>query len=574
MQVNLTHMVECVGGHMSASSIAAADPTDTRTIEQILGLLARPPRVDGIALDTAYFNGAAAADRALLPDRYDWRAPDAGAGTRVPLQLCEFLAYKTALAYESEARIKAYLESCCSDLTRFRFFDSARDPKNTHGVMADAQGYGFVFERKAYVIFRGTESGNDWKINRIDALTSELGIRQDEQGDNDSSSAGQHAEIPKDRRAQKLAATYGPLLRKLGNLTPGRHLGFSIAWAALKTQVEDWLAEALEERAIDQIVYSGHSLGGAMAQIAAFDHARLETKYEKDRGIAPSLVGAVVTFGAPAVGNADFAEEYAKLLGDRTVLLESSGDLVPRIMQRWYYRLLYPLRQRIKAGVQAHLQESGSFSKVVSPWSFASEPPMSNADIDAAISQIQSAARDALRKVAEQEEKRKKAGEKAHHAANTKPADADVKGGSPTSADSASIARPQAAAEKAPTVVYWIFAGVVVVVVAGVAWYFVRRKLFSHDIEQRYALYLSTLSYQQLRAKHGGNVEMANRELADHLRFIRGDTKTGADIAKRLANAAGKHAPFFESVESLPLPIEIRKDPDFIKYLEHSATFV
>ncbi len=53
------------------------------------------------------------------------------------------------------------------------------------------------------------------------------------------------------------------------------------------------------------------------------------------------------------------------------------------------------------------------------------------------------------------------------------------------------------------------------------------------EFEQRYALYLSTLSYQQLRAKHGGNVELANRELADHLRFIRGDTKAGADIAKR-----------------------------------------
>lgn len=558
-----------------SASIAAADPTDTRTIEQILGLLARPPRVDGIALDTAFFNGADAADRALLPDRYDWRAPDAGAGSRVPLQLCEFLAYKTALAYESEARIKAYLESCCSGLTRFRFFDSARDPKNTHGVMADAQGYGFVFERKAYIIFRGTESGNDWKINRIDVLTSELGIRQDQQGDNDSSRAGQHAEIPKDRRAQKLAATYGPLLRKLGNLKPGRHVGFSIAWAALKTQVEDWLAEALEQRAIDQIVYSGHSLGGAMAQIAAFDHARLETKYEKDRGIAPSLVGAVVTFGAPAVGNAEFAEEYGKLLGPRTVLLESSGDLVPRIMQRWYYRMLYPLRQRIKAGVQAHLQESGSFSKVVSPWSFASEPPLSRADIDAAISEIRNVAEKALREAAEQEEKRKKAEEKLRGAASRGNSGSGGHAQAGTGSKAATASADTAArSDGAPSVVYWVFAGVVVIVVAGVAWYFVRRKLFSHDIEQRYALYLSTLSYQQLRAKHGGNVELANRELADHLRFIRGDTKAGAEIARTLANAAGKHAPFFESVQSLPLPIEIRKDPEFVKYLQHSATFV
>lgn len=542
---------------MPTTSTTAAAPTDTQTFEQIIGLLARPPRVDGIALDTGYFTGADGASRALLPDGYDWRATDTAAGSRVPLQLCEFLAYKTALAYESAARIEAYLQTCCSGITRFRFFDSARDVKNQAGVMADAQGYGFVFERRAYVIFRGTESGNDWKINRLDALTSELGS-------------------PTDRRTRKLAETYGALLGKLGDPNPGRHVGFCIAWAALKDQVEDWLAEALEQRAIDQIVYAGHSLGGAMAQIAAFDHARIETGYEKDRGIAPKLVGAVVTFGAPAVGTPKFVEHFGKLLGDRTVLLESSGDLVPRIMQRWYYRMLYPLRQRIKAGVQAHLADNGAFSKVVSPWSFASEPPLSKADIDAAISQLQAAARDALRKVAEQEEKRQKAEDKSQHQASGTNTDADVRVGSGTASKTAATTKSPTAAspEKAPTVVYWVVAGVVVIVVAGVAWYFVRRKLFSHDIEQRYALYLSTLSYQQLRAKHGGNVELANRELEEHLRFIRGDTRAGAEIAKTLANAGGKHTPFFESVQSLPLPIEIRHDPEFIAYLRHSGTFV
>lgn len=563
---------------MPASVAAASDARDgAPPIERIAALLARPPRVDKINLDTSFFAASEGAGRALLPAGYEWRA-DAQSGSRVPLQLCEFLAYKTALAYETAPRIEAYLAKCCNGISRFRFFDSARDPNNKEGVLADAQGYGFVFESKAYVIFRGTESGNDWKINRIDVLTSELGIRQDEQRDHDSSSAVENAEIPKDRRAKKLAATYGPLLRKLGNLEPGRHVGFSIAWAALKNQVEDWLAEALEQRAIEQIVYSGHSLGGAMAQIAAFDHARLETKYEKDRGIAPSLVGAVVTFGAPAVGNEEFAEEYGKLLGDRTVLLESSGDLVPRIMQRWYYRMLYPLRQRIKAGVQAHLKEDGAFSKVVTPWSFASEPPLSNADIDAAISEIQSAARKALREAAEQEEKRKKAEEKKQAEASkagAHPASQPQAGkGANTSGGSGKDAAPNGKSEGAPSVVYWVVAGVVVIVVAGVAWYFVRRKLFSHDIEQRYALYLSTLSYQQLRANHAGNIELANSDLRKHLEAIRGDAKLGAEIAKTFPNKQGKYPLFFESVHTLPLPIEIRKDPEFVKYLEHHGTFI
>lgn len=553
---------------MPALSTTTAAPDDVQSFEQIMGLLARPPRVDGVALDTAYFasfSDVAApndAGRILFPDGYEWRSPGGGAGSRVPLQLCEFLAYKTALAYESAARIEAYLAKCCSGITRFQFFDSARDPKNQAGVMADAQGYGFVFERRAYVVFRGTESGNDWKINKIDALTNELSS-------------------PSDRRHKKLAAIYGPLLGKLGDPEPGRHVGFCIAWAAVKDQVEDWLTLALEQQAVDQIVYAGHSLGGAMAQIAAFDHARIEVGYETDRGIAPKMIAAVVTFGAPAVGTPKFVEQYSRLLGDRTVLLESSGDLVPRIMQRWYYRMLYPLRQRIQAGVQAHLQDNGAFSKVVSPWSFASEPPLSKSDIDAAISNIRSAAQKALRELSEQEESRRKAEQKNALETSASKSDqgqtaANSAGAGKTSdaATGSSGSSPAAKTDAAPSIVYWVIVGIVVIGAAGIAWYFVRRKLFSHDIEQRYALYLSTLSYQQLRAKHGGNIELANKELEEHLRFIRGDTKTGAEIAKKLANSAGKHTPFFESVQSLPLPIEIRTDPEFIEYLKHSETFV
>ncbi len=539
------------------SNINTSAPSAAVSQDHIAALLGRPPRVEGINLDTGFFDRVDGAGRKLLPDGYEWRPENAASGSRVPLQLCEFLAYKTALAYESSARIQAYLETCCGGISRYRFFDSARDAKNREGVMADAQGYGFVFDHKAYVIFRGTESGNDWKINRLDTLTSELGNSSD-------------------RRTKKLDSIYGSLLGALGDPQPGRHVGFSIAWAALKEQVEDWLSEALEQQAIDQIVYSGHSLGGAMAQIAAFDHARIEVG-EKDRGITPKMIGAVVTFGAPAVGTPKFVEEFGRLLGDRTVLLESSGDLVPRIMQRWYYRMLYPLRQRIKAGVQAHLQESGAFSKVVSPWSFASEPPLSQADIDAAISELRSAAQKALREVAEAEERRKKAEEKKQGAtggtssvSGAKPGDG--KSASPTPSGKSGPA-PNST-EVAPSVAYWLFVGVVVIVVGGFTWYFVRRKLFSHDIEQRYALYLSTLSYQQLRAKHSGNVALANQELEEHLRFIRGDTKAGAELAKRVANAAGKNSPYFESVQSLPLPIVVREDADFVAYLENSGTFV
>ena len=296
---------------------------------------------------------------------------------------------------------------------------------------------------------------------------------------------------------------------------------------------------------IDKIVYSGHSLGGAMAQVAAFDHARIEAGFERDRGIAPDRVGAVVTFGAPAVGDADFAAAYKSLLGDRTVLLELSGDLVPRIMNRWYYRMLYPLRQRVQAGVQAHLLSSHGFGKVATPWTFASEPPLSDREIDETLSSIKEAAAKAIRDLAEQQKKHEKA--EADKAA--------AKQKSPSAHTDAPTKPEPPKAEPAPSWVYWLVIGVVVVVAGGVAWYFVRRRLFSHDIEQRYALYLSTLAYQQLRAKHGGNLDLANKELADHLRFVRGDLASSHDIAKTIPAVDGRSTAFFDSVLALPVPI-------------------
>lgn len=527
-----------------------APPLDL--VGQIAQLLAKTTEVDDIELDTTYFSPVDAASphelrpRVLLPNDYRWQPAGAGGKPRVPLQLCEFLAYKTALAYEPGDRIVAFLERCCSGVTGIKVFDSANRTEIAAGVLADAQGYGFVFERKAFVIFRGTASRNDWKLNRIDQLTSDL----------DKAADGHTEQLRKD---------YGALLGTLGNPDPGRHVGFSIAWAALKDEVEDWLADALEHGQIDKIVYSGHSLGGAMALVAAFDHARIEADFfERDRGISPDRIGAVVTFGAPAVGGAEFSAAYKALLGDRTVLLESSGDLVPRIMGRWYYRMLYPLRQRVQAGVQAHFVSSNGFGKVATPWTFASEPPLSDDDIDAALSSIKDAAAKALRDLAEKQKKQEQAeAEKA--AAKDKDPSAPV--------DAPSKAEPPKP-EPVPTWVYWLVLGVVVIVAGGIAWYFVRRKLFSHDIEQRYALYLSTLAYQQIRAKHGGDLDLANKELTEHLRFVRGDLASSHDIAKEIPAVDGRATAFFASVQALPVPIAIRNDPAFVEFLRRKETFV
>ena len=518
-----------------AEAASAAASGNNKVIE----LLARPPNVVKVNLDVAYFdpNPAPAPDpaapelhrsRPMLSERYVW-LPEGATTPRIPLQFCEFLAYKTALAYEPEPRIRDYLAKCCEGIGNFAFFDSGRNKGE-----ADSQAYGFVFENKAFVVFRGTENDNDWAINRSDAMTDKLGDRTD-------------------KRVRKLERRYGDLLRGLGDPKPGRHVGFAIAWASIRDEVEKWFDSLAVDGRSYPIVLSGHSLGGALALVAGFDLARKRS---------PESVLAVVTFGAPLVGNDEFAAAYQTLLGDRTVRLESSGDIVPVIMRRWYYRRLYFLRQWLEAGLRPK-QDAAKFASVGQAWSFSEEPPLSSADLNNALQQI----RTAMDKAAKDLENIKKN-------ADEKPATGKggVGGQDKPAAKPSSTSKPSG--EPAPTtdgkgeqstVIFWVLGGVVVVTIALVAWLFVRRKLFSHDIQQRYALYLSTLSYQQLRRKHNGDLTLANSELDRHLLFIRGDAALGEKLT-------GK--PYYEVVRALPLRLELKDDEAFVRFLGDKTTFV
>ncbi len=68
------------------------------------------------------------------------------------------------------------------------------------------------------------------------------------------------------------------------------------------------------------MVLTGHSLGGALAVLAAFRLANLGYP-----------VRAVYTFGQPRVGDRAFAEAYAARLGARTFRAVNQNDVVPRV---------------------------------------------------------------------------------------------------------------------------------------------------------------------------------------------------------------------------------------------------
>jgi ribosomal protein S21 len=205
---------------------------------------------------------------------------------------------------------------------------------------------------------------------------------------------------------------------------------------------------------------------------------------------------------------------------------------------------------------------------------FANEPPLDTRDIDQALRNLKRAAQEAARDLAEKQRKEAEQKEREEKAANDaksgqaaqKPKGSDQNSKDPATGEGGKGSTQAKQAEQTPSWVYWAVAGVVVITMAGITWYFVRRKLYSHDIEQRYALYLSTLSYQQLRAKHKGDIDLANADLDQHLSFVRGDLARAGSIA-------GKK-PFYSSVVNLPVRLQIRPDPMFVAYLKDKGTFL
>lgn len=94
------------------------------------------------------------------------------------------------------------------------------------------------------------------------------------------------------------------------------HRGFAAAFWSIKTE----LFRALQ--AAQRIVITGHSLGGALATLAA---DAMSSQGWGDR------IRAVITFGSPRVGDRKFAQLYNETIGHRTCRVVNAGDPVPHV---------------------------------------------------------------------------------------------------------------------------------------------------------------------------------------------------------------------------------------------------
>jgi triacylglycerol lipase len=99
------------------------------------------------------------------------------------------------------------------------------------------------------------------------------------------------------------------------------HTGFEDAVETVWPQIRPVIANRpASEQAL---FFTGHSLGGALAVVAA-ERAMRELQ-------VPGTATAVYTFGGPRTGGAAFFDRYTPGLGDRTFRLIQGNDVVPTV---------------------------------------------------------------------------------------------------------------------------------------------------------------------------------------------------------------------------------------------------
>ncbi|KAF2674127.1 alpha/beta-hydrolase, partial [Microthyrium microscopicum] len=115
-------------------------------------------------------------------------------------------------------------------------------------------------------------------------------------------------------------------LKKIDEVCQGCtvHTGFWQSWEEAKPQVMKAVNESLNKFPNNKLVVTGHSLGGAIATIAAIDL--------RSNGVAVDLV-SMLNFGAPRIGNqqlADYVQKPKSKTGENHRVTHYN-DPVPRL---------------------------------------------------------------------------------------------------------------------------------------------------------------------------------------------------------------------------------------------------
>ena len=160
----------------------------------------------------------------------------------------------------------------------------------------DSQMYVCKYDNKLSITFRGTESARD--------ILTDLNCIQ--------------IQMPlKNMKEDKL---------------PQVHWGFYNQFSELKPEMDKIIKDYFEDYNpeidnLKEIIFSGHSLGGALATVSALNYS-----YEY-----PDAEIDCVTFGSPRVGDIKFAEYFDERI-DNSYRFVNDNDPIPCIPTAWRYK--------------------------------------------------------------------------------------------------------------------------------------------------------------------------------------------------------------------------------------------
>ncbi len=157
----------------------------------------------------------------------------------------------------------------------------------------DTQAFMFRTEQFMVLAFRGSKEPKDWLTN----VTTQL----------------------------RNFTIYKDGVTTLSSYKGRVHTGFFLAWAIIEqsvlSQISKWRSQLHSEgKALPPLYITGHSLGGALATMAA---ASLS-----DNGVD---VAGVYTFGQPRVGDRTFASQLDKHINGKAFRFVNNNDIVPHV---------------------------------------------------------------------------------------------------------------------------------------------------------------------------------------------------------------------------------------------------
>lgn len=167
-------------------------------------------------------------------------------------------------------------------------------PKECHFLEdkeCDCQAYIWNIKDKIYLIFRGTEDIRDILAN-IDVRTEEI---------------------------------------KINDITVNIHYGFHKQFFSLERKITEFI-ENSKTLGINEMIITGHSLGGSLASIANFYYSK----------VYPEMKITTYTYGSPRVGDEIFSNDKCHENGYRVFNYYDPVPMVP-ITSRFYHVCATPI---------------------------------------------------------------------------------------------------------------------------------------------------------------------------------------------------------------------------------------